>query len=100
MRKAGGLFIFLGIIELIGAIIMLIVALKARDGLYFIICGIYFVMAIIQISVGSALQNDADRVDKMNEMIDYLSQRRKRLEDQVEELKLEIRDLKKKNNNE
>ena len=56
-------------------------------------------MAIIQISAGIALKDD-ERVDKMNEMIDYLSQRRKRLEDQVEELKLEIRDLKKKNNDE
>ena len=99
MRKAGGLFIFLGIIELIGSIIMIILTLKARGGLYFTISGVNFFMAIIQISAGIALKDD-ERVDKMNEMIDYLSQRRKRLEDQVEELKLEIRDLKKKNNNE
>ena len=99
MRKAGGLFIFLGIIELIGSIIMIILALKARGGLYFTISGVNFFMAIIQISAGIALKDD-ERVDKMNEMIDYLSQRRKRLEDQVEELKLEIRVLKKKNNDE
>ena len=37
MRKAGSLFVFLGIIELIGAIIMIILALKARGGLYFTI---------------------------------------------------------------
>ena len=100
MRKAGGLYIFSGVIILIGAIIIMILALIAKETSYFITFGVYFVMATIQISVGVALKNDAKRIDEMTKIFDLLNKKRKILEDQIEELKLEIRDLKKKNNDE
>ena len=62
MRKAGGLYIFSGVIILIGAIIIMILALIAKETSYFINFGVYFVMATIQISVGVALKNMNDTV--------------------------------------